>query len=309
MPSNSNSRRLPVSAVVAARNRADVIGRCLAALDEARPLEIIVVDGRSSDGTAKLAEQFGARVIPDHGAGLAVARNLGAQAAASDWIVYVDSDAVVEPDTIRALLQEAKEQDLDVVQAQLVPLSDDLSYWQRGEAWRRRNRERPGLARAVGCQATLVRRDIVVDPGFDPAFSGAGEDGDFFTRACAHGARVAFSGRAVAHHEDRRSAVAFIEQRIWHGRGLARSAVRDARRYGSAVAEDGSSAGPGMLRAPAYLPFMAVSMWALAVGFGLELLSLAANPTVRRSLQRGATVETGFGVLARRPPDGDAPVS
>ena len=309
MSSGSNARRLPVSAIVAARNRVGVIGRCLAAIEEARPYEIIVVDGQSSDGTARVAERFGARVIPDNGAGLAVARNLGAQAAVSDWIIYVDSDAVLEPDTIRDLLQEAHDQDLDAVQAQLLPLSDDASYWQRGEAWRRSNRERPGLARAVGCQATLIRRDIVVDPGFDPVFNGAGEDGDFFTRACAHGARVAFSGQAVAHHEDRRSAAAFIDQRIWHGRGLARSAVRGASHYRSAVAEDGSSAGGGLLRAPGYLPFMAVSIWALAVGFGLELARLAVHPTLRRSLQRGATVETGFGVLSRRPPDRDAPDS
>jgi hypothetical protein len=54
---------------------------------------------------------------------------------------------------------------------------------------------------------------------------------------------------------------------------------------------------------------MAVSIWALALGFGLELVRLAVHPKVRQSLRRGATVETGFGVLARRPPVGDAPDS
>jgi glycosyltransferase involved in cell wall biosynthesis len=304
-----DSQDVPVSAVVVARNREGVILRCLAALRDAGPDEIIVVDGRSSDDTLGVARRFGATVLSDDGAGLAAARNLGARAAHSDWIAFVDSDSVVEPGTLRLLVDEARELRLDAVQAKLLPISGRLSYWQRGEAWRRRNRETPGLARGLGCQATLIRRDILVSPGFDPVFTGAGEDGDFFARACAHGARIAFSDRAVAYHEDRRSLSDFVRQRIWHGRGLARSAFRDARHYRSAIAQDGSSAGSGAIQSPRFLLFLAVSMWALAVGFALELARLTVDPELRRKLKGGTNGEGGFGVLARRPPDRDGSVS
>ncbi len=275
----------PVTAVVVARNRAGAIGRCLRALALGHAGEVVVVDGRSTDGTASRAAALGAIVVSDEGAGLAAARNLGAEIASTEWIVYVDSDVVVEPATIRTLLMEAESERYDAVQARLDPVDRDLSYWQRGELWRRNLRERPGLAPAIGCQATLVRRRLVLDIRFDPLFSGAGEDGDFFVRATHAGGRLAFSAKAVAHHEDRRSLVSFLRQRVWHGRGLARTALRQRRGYGSAASKDGSNLGLGVLADPRFAPFSLVSVWGLGLGFAIELASLANDPVLRDRLR------------------------
>jgi len=282
-----SSDELPVTAVVVARNRAGVLGRCLASLARAGARDVIVVDGCSSDGTRGVARDHGAMVISDHGAGLATARNLGADHASGDWIMYVDSDVVVEPNTIRTLLWEAIDSPFDAVQARLDPVDRDLSYWQRGELWRRRRHEQPGPARAVGCQATLVRRRLVTDVRFDPLFSGAGEDGDFFVRATDAGGRVGFSAVAVARHEDRRSLVAFLRQRIWHGRGLARTALRQGRRYGSAARDEGSVVGSGILSEPQFALFMIASVWGLGLGFAIELAALACNRSLRQQLRNG----------------------
>lgn len=274
-----------VTAVVVARNRAHVIGRCLRALALGDVGEVIVVDGRSTDGTPDEAGALGATVVSDEGAGLAAARNLGAQIASTKWIIYVDSDVVVEPETVRTLLDEAESGSDDAVQARLGPVDSDLSYWQQGELWRRTIRERPGLARAIGCQATLVRRQLVIDVRFDPLFTGAGEDGDFFVRVTEAGGRVAFSARAVAHHEDRKSLAAFLRQRVWHGRGLARTALRQRRRYGTAAGKDGSNLGLGALGAPRFTPFSLVSVWGLGPGLAIELASLARDPDLRGRLR------------------------
>jgi glycosyltransferase involved in cell wall biosynthesis len=274
-----------VTAIVVARNRAGVIGRCLSSLTRATPQSVIVVDGCSTDETASVAEAHGAIVVSDGGAGLAAARNLGAERADTEWIVYVDSDVEVEPDTIRSLLSEALASRFDAVQARLEPIDSRLSYWQQGEHWRRRRREQPGPARAVGCQATLVRRRLVLDVGFDPLFSGAGEDGDFFVRASDAGAHVAFSATAIAHHQDRRSLSEFVRQRVWHGRGLARTALRQGRRYGSAARDDGSTVGLGILSEPRFMPFMIVSVWGLGLGFAIELLGLARDRPLRQRLR------------------------
>ena len=135
----------PGTAVVVARNRAGAIGRCLRALALGHAGEVVVVDGRSTDGTASRAAALGAIVVSDEGAGLAAARNLGAEIASTEWIVYVDSDVVVEPATIRTLLMEAESERYDAVQARLDPVDRDLSYWQRGELWRRNSGSDPGL--------------------------------------------------------------------------------------------------------------------------------------------------------------------
>lgn len=60
-------------------------------------LEVIVVDDSSTDGSAELAAQQGARVIRTGGRlGPAAARNLGAQHARGQILFMVDADVVVE---------------------------------------------------------------------------------------------------------------------------------------------------------------------------------------------------------------------
>ncbi len=84
-----------VSVVIPAYNREALLRR---AVESARaqtrpPVEVIVVDDGSADGTAALAESLGARVIR-HGSnrGAAAARNTGIAAARGDLIAFLDSD-------------------------------------------------------------------------------------------------------------------------------------------------------------------------------------------------------------------------
>ena len=58
------------------------------------PLELIVVDDGSSDGTAQMiAEDYTqVHLIRQENAGVSCARNVGIQAASGDWIALLDSD-------------------------------------------------------------------------------------------------------------------------------------------------------------------------------------------------------------------------
>jgi len=87
---------LPVSVVIPAYNRADLIGRAISsALAQAPrpPAEVIVVDDASSDATADTAEAMGVRVLRhDTNQGEAGARNTGIAAANQPWVALLDSD-------------------------------------------------------------------------------------------------------------------------------------------------------------------------------------------------------------------------
>ena len=98
---------LPVSVVVPAHDRAHVIERALSSVAGQRgcaPAEVIVVDDGSTDRTAELAEEHGARVIRhDRNRGVSAARNIGVRWAAQPWIAWLDSDDEWLPDHLAAL--------------------------------------------------------------------------------------------------------------------------------------------------------------------------------------------------------------
>ena len=99
-----------VSVVVPARQAEGVLPACLEALERSRlrPAEVIVVDdGFSTDGTARVARERGARVLATpRRLGPGGARNAGVAAAAGEIVVFVDSDVCVHADAIGLLVEE-----------------------------------------------------------------------------------------------------------------------------------------------------------------------------------------------------------
>ncbi|MFI8927928.1 bifunctional polysaccharide deacetylase/glycosyltransferase family 2 protein [Streptomyces sp. NPDC053474] len=99
----------PVSVLVPAYNEAKCIEntvRSLMASDH--PIEVIVVDDGSSDGTARIVEGLGlpdVRVVRQHNAGKPAALNRGLANARHDLVVMMDGDTVFEASTVRELVQ------------------------------------------------------------------------------------------------------------------------------------------------------------------------------------------------------------
>jgi glycosyltransferase involved in cell wall biosynthesis len=62
--------------------------------------ELIVVDGRSKDGTPELASRLGARVVVDDGKGKGSALRLAAREASREVLVFVDADGSHDPNDV-----------------------------------------------------------------------------------------------------------------------------------------------------------------------------------------------------------------
>ncbi|HZB32954.1 MAG TPA: glycosyltransferase family 2 protein [Streptosporangiaceae bacterium] len=92
-----------VSVVVPNYNFAVSLSHCLRSIQRQtyQPLELIMVDDGSTDNSVEVAEQLGVRVIhTERNQGAGAARNLGAEHARGDTLVFVDSDVAIYPDAI-----------------------------------------------------------------------------------------------------------------------------------------------------------------------------------------------------------------
>lgn len=84
-----------VSLCMIVKDEEAMLPRCLAAVAEFAD-ELIVVDTGSTDRTIEIAESFGATVLHHAWDGdFAAARNVGLDAATSDWLMYLDADEVL----------------------------------------------------------------------------------------------------------------------------------------------------------------------------------------------------------------------
>jgi len=107
-----------ISIIIPARNEETNIARLLESIQQqsSQPLETIVVNDGSTDNTASIASQLGARVIdvealPDGWMGKPWACQQGAHAAnttnsaTGGWLLFLDADLILEPSALHALSQ------------------------------------------------------------------------------------------------------------------------------------------------------------------------------------------------------------
>ncbi len=71
--------------------------------------EIIVVDNNSTDKTAELARQAGARVVFEPINQIGRARNAGAAEAKGEWLLFVDADSILNPGLLADILRLIEE--------------------------------------------------------------------------------------------------------------------------------------------------------------------------------------------------------
>ncbi|MER7768751.1 bifunctional polysaccharide deacetylase/glycosyltransferase family 2 protein [Kitasatospora sp. NPDC096140] len=213
----------PVSVIVPAYNESAGIEAALRSLLASdHPLEVIVVDDGSTDGTADLVESLNlpyTRVIRQENAGKPAALNTGIAAARAELLVMVDGDTVFEPDAVRHLVQPFADPSVGAVSgnAKVINRGGLLGRWQHIEYVVGFNLDRrlfdlaecmPTVPGAVGA----FRRSALL------AVGGVGEetlaeDTDLTMALCRAGWRVVYEERAKAWTEAPASLDALWRQR------------------------------------------------------------------------------------------------
>jgi len=224
--------RLPVvTAVIVSYNTRELLLAGLASLRGVTcPLEVVVVDNASADGSAEAVRAQYPDVYliasPENG-GFSKANNLGIRAADAAYVLVLNSDAAVQPGAVEAMVDLLhRRRDVAIVGPRTlspdgtiqVSFGPDLTPW--NELRQRRlvhgvKARRPWALRRAHALASvehepawvsgscfLARRDVLEEVGlFDEGFFLYEEDVDLCVRVRKAGYRVVFTPTAtVVHH-------------------------------------------------------------------------------------------------------------
>ena len=113
---------MKLSVIVPIYNVAPYLRKCINSLlmQDIHDYEIILVNDGSTDKCGEIAQQYAdtytnVKLISQKNMGLSVARNVGIKQAQGDYILFVDSDDYLQPNTLGTLLEQAERDDLDVL--------------------------------------------------------------------------------------------------------------------------------------------------------------------------------------------------
>lgn len=132
MTSLNNKKNNRLTAIVIAKNETRNIADCLSALEFCG--DRVVVDTGSSDDTAHLARNNGARVFEKAGLGYAEAKQFATDQCTSEWILWIDADERVPADLADEILQVI-EKKTEFVAYRLARRAFFLGRWMKHGGW------------------------------------------------------------------------------------------------------------------------------------------------------------------------------
>ena len=220
-----------VSVTIVTYNSSDFIGTCLEAVfrQDYTPIEVVVVDNASTDGTRELLTTYEGRIsyeLNEINTGFASAQNQAIRRSSGDWILTLNPDVVLEPDFVTQLMEAANRDDgigtvcgrLRSIGRELQPpkhpaidtagiyFTPNMRHFDRGFGEPDDGRfHRLEYVFGASAAAALYRRDMIAaisENGefFDPDFFAYREDADVAWRAQLFGWRCLYVPAAAGYH-------------------------------------------------------------------------------------------------------------
>ena len=209
---SSHSKRGPqsVSIIIPILNEAALAAHAIERAWAARPLEVIVVDGGSADGTYEIAAAGNCRALQSqHGRG--VQQNTGARHARGSVLLFLHADTWLVPGGVRQIQRACEDPAVHVGCFRQRIEADGFAYrlLERGNAWRASR-----LGMPYGDQGLFFRREFFEQLGGFPETPFM-EDWHLMRRARRHSRPVLLEGPL------------YVSARRWQRQGIVRQTMRN----------------------------------------------------------------------------------
>lgn len=190
-----------VTVVIATKNRRDELRQAMrSALDQSAPVEVLVIDDGSTDGTAEMVHaEFPAVRLhrSEESSGYIAQRNRGARLASGDIIFSIDDDAIfASPHTVAQTLRAFNDPRVGAVAIPYIEPRKSAVVHQQAPSWI----EMFVTDTFIGT-AHALRRDVFLKlGGYREHFVHQGEEADFAIRMLEAGYVVRLGNADPIHH-------------------------------------------------------------------------------------------------------------
>lgn len=203
-----------VTVVVPTAGRVALTRACLASIqtssaaDRVR-VEILIVDSSSTNEQAQLrmiCAQLGARLVPGPPS-VSEKRNLGAEVAGAEFVMFMDSDCVVTPGCLVAHLETLQDPSVHASQGTILFTGPERLVFRAIRCSGILNAFLPRSGQPIRSAASgnlMVRRAPFLKVRFDPRLGPpglGGEDVDFGLRLSGHAFRIVGTSTALVCHD------------------------------------------------------------------------------------------------------------
>lgn len=237
-----------VSIIVPAFNEAKILKQSLQSLLNLnyRDYEIIIVNDGSSDDTKKIAESFVGyhrgelneikiSLINKENGGKASALNVGIQYSTAEFVLCMDGDSQLSPDSLKRAVRHFKDHSIGAVAGNVKVLNrkrflTDLQALEYIEGLNMA-RSAQSYVRAVNIipgPIGLFRKSAIIQAGFYSSDTFA-EDADLTLKILAKGWKIYYEPRAISYTEAPSSFQQLLKQRYRWTRGIIQSIRKHKR--------------------------------------------------------------------------------
>jgi cellulose synthase/poly-beta-1,6-N-acetylglucosamine synthase-like glycosyltransferase len=271
-----------VSIILATLNSELTLDGCLKAIFELNYpkdlLEVIVVDGCSTDRTLEIAEKYPVKVISAP-LNAPAAYNYALKIVSNDVLGFIDADAKVEKEWLNKLVAYLDD-------SQVAGVSGGIETWNKENVWARsigydlENRY-ARLKKSVVRVATmnlLMKKSVIEEVGGFDEHLPSQYDTDLGFRITSRGYKILFEPNAKCYHFNRSTVKAYFRQQLQYGKNTVKLYFKHSKLIkGDRITDFGMNVQPLLLLAVAFFfllglpgllrPLWYVSAFILAVIF------------------------------------------
>jgi len=222
-----------VSVIVPVKNGATTIQELLESLMqidyEEDKIQVIVVDGDSTDNTREIVSKFPVKLLKEERSGLNAARNTGIKYSKGEIIAFTDCDCVVSNDWIKRIVENFQDSQVGCVGGNILGYHGDFfsQYCDQSimpvmRIFKKReilDEVKPPLQYPAGCNMAIKRKALDEVGIFNENIRYGFDEDELVERICKEGYKMVLDPKVFVKHKHRLTLSDLLKQTFQYGRG------------------------------------------------------------------------------------------